>query len=185
MSSRATKACPENLITRTGDPDLESTQSSPVTHFLMGNLPAGKASRDIDSGLLPCGSCSHASPTAWASRAFPETPLIHTGFPEQGNSAKNGWHPLLEWSIQSCCHVLKVSHFCLVCPSLVRLCSDSASHAAVPWGVIMVFSNEPFLLPAAALGLRPQVTLRVPQPLPQHGFSQRPCSWWKFCLQAS
>ncbi|TKC48252.1 hypothetical protein EI555_003667 [Monodon monoceros] len=75
----------------------------------MGNLPAGKASCDIDSGLLPCGSCCCASPTAWESRVFSETLLICTGFPEQGNSAKNGWHPLLEWSIQSCCHVLKMS----------------------------------------------------------------------------
>lgn len=36
--------------------------------------------------------------------------------------------------------------------------SDSASQAAVLWGVTKAFSNEPFLLPAALLALKLQAT---------------------------
>lgn len=36
--------------------------------------------------------------------------------------------------------------------------SDSASHAAALSGVTEAFSNEPFLLPAAPLALKPQAT---------------------------
>lgn len=146
---------------RTGYPDVEWAQSSPVTRFLIDNrLPPGKAFRDIYSGLLLWGSGGSAS-------QWPGSPKFqHTfhqccaSFPEWGTSAKNGWYSLLEWSIQSCCHVLKVNPFCSSCPSLIRLCSDSASHAAVPWSVTIVFffflmSHFSFLQPHWDSNLRP------------------------------
>lgn len=156
-----------------------------MTHFLITSSPAisflstdnrvatGKAVLDIDSGLLPRDSSCSASPKACEPSL--ERPFIPTSFPEGGNSVKNGWYSL-EWSIQSCCHVLKVNSFYPMCPSLFGLCPDSASHAAVLPGVTTVFSNEPSLLPAAPLGLKPQATLPIPQALPQPGFSHSPCS---------
>ena len=58
---------------RTGYPDLEWAQSSPVTHFLIDNrLPPGKAFRDIYSGLLLWGSGGSASLGAQGSN----TPFI-------------------------------------------------------------------------------------------------------------
>lgn len=50
---------------------------------------------------------------------------------------------------------------------------DSGPHAAVLWGVTRDFSNEPFLLPAAPLALKPGATSPAP---PLSGFSQPPCS---------
>lgn len=147
---------------RTGYPDLEWAQSLPVTHFLIDNrLPLERP-----SGILTLASSSGAQAAAQAQ--WPRSPRVQHTFhqcgashPARGTSAKNGRHSLLEWSIQSCCHVLKVNPFCPLCLSLVRLCSDSASHAAVPRGVTTVsfffslMSHFSFLQPHWDSNLRP------------------------------
>lgn len=133
------------------------------------------------SGRLTLASSSGAQ----AQAQWPQSPRFQHTFHQRGarlparrTSAKNGRHHLLEWNIQSCCHVLKVT-LAVPCASPWAGCTLTQLHMLLFPRVLPespLFPNEPFLLSAAPLGLKSQAILLIPQALPWLGFLQPPCS---------
>lgn len=124
------------------------------------NRPAaGQGSGNIDSGLLPWGSCCRCKPRSWLPSAQKHLSSVPS-FPEGSTLPRIDDIHFLNGTFKAAIHGFDGEQFVPTFFLLSQVVlSDSASHAAaVLWGVTKDFSNEPFLFPAAPLALKPQAT---------------------------
>lgn len=119
-------------------------------------LPPGKSSCSIDSGFLPWGSCCPVRPGAceWVFWNTFHLYQLHRG---RRLPKMDGSH-FLNGAFRAAIHVLLVSSFCPLCPSLVRSCSLTQLHMHLLSGVLprlVLMSHFSFLQPYWNSNLRP------------------------------